>query len=670
MVIPYSQWKAQQSSGDTKSVFSSGKTKAIPYSEYKKTQESGNISPTFKANKDDNPLVAGAKAIGNVPVSTVNLISGFFGAVAHPIKTIKGIGNAIFGAGENLGRVIVDKTPIGDIKLSNGMTAREHLKTLPPDEQEQTFNAVKKSLIDRYGSLEKAKKSATEDPVGVGTDIFTILEGGAGLIRKGEELSSAISKVSKPISDVVSSPIKSTKELFGIKPKPKIAPDVSKTGLTKEQFDTEGIKPPISSITNSPFIKGAEALASKSIFGQKVSDIMTNAVEQIKSKVNDLVERTKPTKVISDENLGKTIQEGLQEYENKFKATSNKIYDEFTKSLSSPENKMGNPPAIVDNTLKIAREVVNQQSKSLFKGVDSRIMSMLEKLNDSKTVLKFDNLKETRTMVGEELAKNPQSGPLKRIYGALTQDMNATIDKIDPGMSKELAKINEAYSSGKAQIESNISQSISSSNPERIAQNLIKRNSADTLKQVKEIIGEKRFSEVSKTFIRQTFDKAVTRGEFDIDKFKKILGEYDKETLDQILNPTQTKELNESIKQFEKYKSMNDALNKGKKISEGSQTAFLQNIKGTGTRIGAIGTAVLTGNMGVASLMLLETGGEYAFTKLFSTDFGRKLLTEGLTTPNLKKLKETVSPEQVVIISNALNREKGNKKTSYLLNKP
>ena len=68
--------------------------------------------------------------------------------------------------------------------------------------------------------------------------------------------------------------------------------------------------------------------------------------------------------------------------------------------------------------------------------------------------------------------------------------------------NQSLQKLNAKYKSGKDKIESRIAQSIDKSNPERIAQNLITRNSADTLATVKEMIGPKRFIEVSKAFLR------------------------------------------------------------------------------------------------------------------------------------------------------------------------
>jgi len=119
---------------------------------------------TFKASSSDTPLQAGLKAVGNVPSSIANLAGGLFSAVTHPIKTVEGIGNTFAGGIEE-----------GWNKLTGGKSSDTHT---------QTFDALKKSLYDRYGTLENAQRSATNDPAGVGADILSILEGGATLADK------------------------------------------------------------------------------------------------------------------------------------------------------------------------------------------------------------------------------------------------------------------------------------------------------------------------------------------------------------------------------------------------------------------------------------------------------------------------------------------------------
>lgn len=118
---------------------------------------------TFPASSGDNPLVAGAKAVGNVPSSLINLGGGLIDAITHPIDTATGLGNAVVGGVET-----------GFNKLTGGK--------VPQNNQTATFDALAKSFKDRYGSLENLQRTATNDPAGFGADVLTILEGGAGAL--------------------------------------------------------------------------------------------------------------------------------------------------------------------------------------------------------------------------------------------------------------------------------------------------------------------------------------------------------------------------------------------------------------------------------------------------------------------------------------------------------
>src|ERR1035437_665788 len=64
----------------------------------------GTVSPFFPASPTDNLLQAGGTSLGNIIPSTVNLAQGLTTVVAHPVDTLTGIGNAIRGFGENIGR--------------------------------------------------------------------------------------------------------------------------------------------------------------------------------------------------------------------------------------------------------------------------------------------------------------------------------------------------------------------------------------------------------------------------------------------------------------------------------------------------------------------------------------------------------------------------------------
>lgn len=119
---------------------------------------------SFPSSKSDSPVVAGAKSLGNVPSSLLNLGKGLLGAAAHPIKTIEGVGSGLIGAGENIAQ-----------KVLGGKSE--------PDKFQKTANAIGKAFMDRYGSLENAQRTATNDPAGFGADVLTAVVGGQGLLK-------------------------------------------------------------------------------------------------------------------------------------------------------------------------------------------------------------------------------------------------------------------------------------------------------------------------------------------------------------------------------------------------------------------------------------------------------------------------------------------------------
>lgn len=134
------------------------------------------VGATFAAKTGEGPLAAGLKAVGNLPSSFLNLGKGLVNAVAHPVKTVEGIGNAAIGAAETAGDKIA-----GNDTFDNNQT--------------KTFGAIVKAFDDRYGTsfssdtkfdmnkfLATAQRTATDDPVGVGADVLSLLEGGAGAL--------------------------------------------------------------------------------------------------------------------------------------------------------------------------------------------------------------------------------------------------------------------------------------------------------------------------------------------------------------------------------------------------------------------------------------------------------------------------------------------------------
>lgn len=414
---------------------------------------------------------------------------------------------------------------------------------------------------------------------------------------------------------------------------------------TEKAFEEQGIKAPLGAISQSGAVRNAESLGSKSAFGQKIIDTYTSASDAIDKKTDETIASIKPVKTMSDENLGKSIQQGLKNYDDNFRQTEDKVYSEFGK-------KYGAAPTAAPTTKAMLGTIMQEQSGDYFKGVDPSLSRMTDKLSGMNTPeakalldqgytkdmiinqgmikspdLTFNELKATRSSVGEQLSRDPQNTALKRLYGSLSKDMEGAVTKVSPDGAKALNDLSSKYASGMQKIESNVSQSIQKSNPESLAQNLFKRNSADTINQVKEIIGPDAFGDAQNAFTRDLFENSNTRGKFDVAKLKSGIAGYDKETLDAIYNPEQMAKLNSAIDQLDKLQRLRDSMKGSQKIMGGSQTAYL--LRNPSGRLGALAMAIGTGQFHIAIGILADLGGEYAGARALTSDAGRDFLTKG-----------------------------------------
>lgn len=125
------------------------------------TSQTNTYGAFFPSSPNDNPAIAGLKATANIPSSAYNFAKGIVGAASHPIKTIEGIGNAAAGGIE---------------EGYNELTGNH-----ANDDRTKTFDSLVGVLKDRYGSLDNLQRTATNDPFGFGTDILSLLDGGASI---------------------------------------------------------------------------------------------------------------------------------------------------------------------------------------------------------------------------------------------------------------------------------------------------------------------------------------------------------------------------------------------------------------------------------------------------------------------------------------------------------
>lgn len=114
-----------------------------------------------------------SQAVGNIPRSAANLVSGLYEAVTSPVQTAK----TVLDIGAGALQAILPEAVVN---------------ALGKDERSQeVFKQVGQFYLDRYGSEAGIKKAIAEDPVGVLGDVSTILYGGGAALKAPAAISSA-----------------------------------------------------------------------------------------------------------------------------------------------------------------------------------------------------------------------------------------------------------------------------------------------------------------------------------------------------------------------------------------------------------------------------------------------------------------------------------------------
>lgn len=122
------------------------------------------------------------EALTNLPGSAASFASGLYQAIRHPIDTAGGLWDAAAGGLRNaLPDAVVNAVEGGSpnpsaIRASN------------------TANAIGQFYKERYGSKEGVKNALATDPVGVASDLSTVLTGGAAMAGKAPGLASVLQK--------------------------------------------------------------------------------------------------------------------------------------------------------------------------------------------------------------------------------------------------------------------------------------------------------------------------------------------------------------------------------------------------------------------------------------------------------------------------------------------
>lgn len=337
----------------------------------------GQETSPFQATGEENLLSGTAKALGNLPSSTYQLGKNVVSAVVNPIETGKSIVSLVKGVGAKAGELALEKTGIGQSILEKANQSRiaRGLPELKKDEagnfqveetpELQTINNVTKFVTDRYGSLDKFKETAIEDPAGVLADLATIISGGGAAVTK-------VGTVSK-IADVA-----------------KVGSQITKVGQALE---------PVTAISKT-LGKGKDIIAGSKV-GQITKEIIPTGKEMQRNQVVKALDLTQGDVANITKSTGNDVTDFIVS-KNLIKNTPEEVADSLndirktTKELRNSEIK------------KVTNTYTKDQIPGAIKGLEEIKKGVSDIAGLEDEVTKIDNLleKEAFTLEDIQLAKD------------------------------------------------------------------------------------------------------------------------------------------------------------------------------------------------------------------------------------------------------------------------
>lgn len=505
--------------------------------------------------------------------------------------------------------------------------------------QEKYARSVGDFYKERYGSLENAKQTLINDPVGVLGDVSSVFTAGGsaasrlGTVGRAADTAGDVSRVAQvgqkitnvgraidPVEGLMGAFSKGVKTVGDSRVGQKLQrpfassfnPEIAKLAAEK------GVDLPVSAQTGSKAVKTGEAIAQHSLTQSLTGNKLTNRIEGAGDKLGQIVDDL-TNKNISDldiKGVGETIKTGFKKYQDDFNLKKNALYNSIPPEVDGTK-------ALLEKTRTTLEDIVRSKADSLTGGSNTKFYEgILENLTDSVTV---NNLKKTRTEIGQKLKNfadpiaTGDKASLKRLYAALSDDLDTSIKSIDPSFGTMLDEANNFYRDNITKINSKIGKKILKSDPEKLINDLIKPNSESTVELVREIVGEGGFRELQEGFLQKILNASLKDGKIDVRKLRTQVNRYGDATIKKLLDGEQYERLKLLTKELDDVETLKKALKEGVRPAEGSQTAFIG-------KLSAIGGTTLV-NPAVALKVIL---GDLALNALFSTKKGQKYLTSGV----------------------------------------
>lgn len=414
-------------------------------------------------------------------------------------------------------------------------------------------------------------------------------------------------------------------------------------------FEDAGTTPSVGQATENRVMQATESLLSKTpgAAGVMARKSETQAAE-LGANIERLASQLAPK--ASGEQAGRAITKGVTGeggFIEQFKAKSSANYDQLDQhvqkntkfSLPETQKVLGELTTPISGAEKTSKFFINGTINSIKGALDADLAS------DSGT-MPYEAVKKLRSIVGEQLADAPFAGDVprsqwKKLYAAMSSDLEANAKAVGPEAEKALARANSFHAAGMKRLDAISAVIDKNGGPEKVFQAAISGNKegATTLRAVMQSLPPDAQKTLSAAVLRRL--GRATAGKQD------ELGE--KFSTETFLTNWNGMSPNAKAVLFDRYgpdfrRDMDQVAKVTANLREGSQV--FRNPSGTGqatTQAATVATfavSVLSGNLGAAGTV---AGGVTA------ANLGARLLTHP---PFVKWLaKSTRMPVEAVPVA-------------------
>lgn len=499
----------------------------------------------------------------------------------------------------------------------------------------QFGEAMKQLVLNRYGSLEKAKNTAITDPIGFLMDVSLVVGGSAKLVQgaakyakmgKTVQIAGKTAKVAEML-DPLNAALKGAGKI--VKKGGKLPSNVDPEMLeVLNRLDIDDL--PASVVTTDKITPVLESSAIKNVFGQKLVRQTREAQEQLIKISDDIVAAAGGAEDLTT--AGNRIIEGVDNYHDVF----SKRIDEMYAPLRERANEI---PAILDNTEATLKEIIKQKTQVIGKPQDVKyfqeLLDDIQLYKEGKKSFTLNDIKNTKANVWSQkksyqdpfTTRNEAS--LSKLYGNLMDDYSLTAISDSPELAGAFKAADKTFREGIEKMNSTFGKLVQKAKdkPSTIIPTLkSKRITVEEIPKIYELIGKENISVVQANILDDIFKNARSSvtGNYTPSGITKQIEKYGESKLQAMLS----KEQLQALKDIEK---VNQKFSRLTKITEGSQTAFIESIQRPLQAIGATaGWGVVTGKMSKILVGAFTVLPQSALALFTSSSFGQKVLKEGM----------------------------------------